>query len=144
MGNNTISTKKIIVFILIIVCFMVLAYIIANAFASECPKGLKYDHDLKKCVEVCTDLRKYDQLSNSCLCPKNYNDIGGECRENCKFLGDDYKQCGQFCYNTETSCCFPGGVICDKDRSAWNQTCCEQDQLYIVDKNKSIKYFPKG
>ena len=142
--NPPITKTRIFLFVVIIGVFIVIAYLIAKAFASQCPQGMVYDDKQKKCIPSCVDPQVYDPNTNACGCPDGGTLVGDQCIQDCSKLGPNWHICANTCFNDQISKCLPDGTICDKDRTTWKQTCCDDDQIYRPDPDKSTKYFPKG
>jgi hypothetical protein len=125
---------KIIVTIIIIVALSISSvYLFKKMVESPCPTDQTYDGKLKRCINICAG--KYPDGKGGCMDCKDKNQYkppDEECQTDCRSKGANMKPCGLYCYKSGDEFCLPGDIICDTNKTTYDDVCCSQGLIYSV------------
>lgn len=124
---------KIITILIILGVFTGIIYLVAKVFAKQCPNGLHYDTDQKKCIDTCTDDEIYNNKTQKCRPVCTPPVIWSDTLNTCKDCGsgstwdEDTQTCIAFCIDDKS---------CDSGQSCVNNRCCSYPACKTKDGDK--------
>lgn len=121
----------VVISIIVIISIGMIIYIFSGNNKTQCSVGEKYNATSKRCEPICTSNKPYyDKNSNTCLeCPSGHRkDADGKCTA-CK-VGSS--PCGDACYDTSSSKCLAGNIVCSNDKvynKDGSEKCCDKGTI---------------